>query len=289
MSRTDDIVELRTSLAHFCFNRHRSYLNSTHDLRACRMFPTTISFSASWKHKVGGNVRDVQTRCTAIRKATQAMPDDLDLADPLTFKDLPCPSPLLLPHERFEAKEIDSIEYFEYMGRSRFRGLQECIKDRNFQKGAESIYVYGTSGSGKSHLVAALVYHLVREGRRVFYIPDCSALLLDPAETMWNAYHFAYDCSPDLRTTESVETLINLMREDPDVYVVIDQVNALESTNTDSRREAKNRILGWLGNLRSRHRYIFSASANETSNRDAEKKQNGISVFPIFGGMSQVC
>ncbi|KAF8343536.1 hypothetical protein F5887DRAFT_918364 [Amanita rubescens] len=239
------------------------------------------------RKKVGGNARDVQTRCTAIRKAIQAMPDNLDLSDPSTFKDLPCPSPLLMPPERFEVKEIDGIECFEYMGRSQFHELQERIKDKNFQKGAESIYLYGTSGSGKSHLLVALVYHLIREGQRVFYIPDCSSLLLDPAKTMWDAYRFAYNCSPDLRTTESVETLIDSMRTDPDVYIIVDQVNALESTNTDNRREAKNRVLGWLGNLRSSHRYIFSASANEASNRDAEKRQNGISVFSIFGGMSQ--
>jgi hypothetical protein len=244
---------------------------------------------AAKRREIGGNAQDIQTCCAAIHKAIKAMPDK-KLSDPLTFTNLPCPSPLSMLPQRFESKEIDGINHFEYMGRSQFCELQERIKDKKFQDGAESIYLYGTSGSGKSHLLAALVYHLIREGKRVFYIPDCSTLLLDPAETMWNAYHFAYNQSPDLRTTESVETsLIRSMRKDRDVYIIVDQVNALESTKTDSCREDKVRASRWLRALRFNHRYIFSASANETSNRDAETKQRGISVFPIFGGMSPVC
>ena len=213
------------------------------------------------------------------------MPDHLDLSDSSTFNDLPCPSPLLMPPQRFESKVINGIDHFEYMGRAQFHELQERINDNIFQKGAETIYLYGTSGSGKSHLLAALVYHLVRKGQRVFYIPDCYRLLLDPVETMWNAYHFAYNDSPDLRTTESVKELIESMRNDREVYIIVDQVNALES---ETNKEVKDQVSRWLRTLRSNHRYLFSASANEKSNQDAEKKQNGISVFPMFGGMNLV-
>lgn len=290
-----------TSHAHLCFDHpHRFYLNSTNDLRACRIFPTAISFSASRKRsrsateedgqavkrrEISGNAWDIQARCAAIHKAIQAMPNDLNLSDPSTFHVLPCPSPLSMPSQRFEFKEIDDIDHFEYMGRSQFRELQERIKDKNFQNGHESIYLYGTSGAGKSHLLAALVCHLVHEGQRVFYLPDCSNLLLDPEEKMKEAYHFAYNDLPDLRTTGSVDALIDLMSNDPDIYIIVDQVNALRVEENDGRREKKVRVLDWLDNLRSDHRYIFSASANENSNREAYK---GISVIPKFGGMSPV-
>jgi len=70
------------------------------------------------------------------------------------------------------------------MERSKFRELQNCAKDQNFLDTDESLYVYGTSGPGKSHLLAALVCHLIREGKRIFYVPDCSRLLLEPAKTI---------------------------------------------------------------------------------------------------------
>jgi len=217
------------------------------------------------------------------------MPNDLNLSNPSTFTDLPYPSALSMPYQRFESKEINGIKHFEYMGRSQFNELRERLENKNFLEGSERLYLYGTSGSGKSHLLAALAYHLVRKGQRVFYIPDCSTLLEDPVETMWDAYHFAYNHSPDLRTTESVDTLlINPMRNDLDVYIIVDQVNALDAKENDSRREKQVQVLNWLEKLRSKHRYIFSASANENSNREAYKKQNGISIVPIFGGMDQV-
>jgi hypothetical protein len=52
--------------------------------------------------------------------------------------------------------------------------------------------------------------------------------------------------------------------------------------------EKKVQVINYLDTLRFRHRYIFSASANEYSNREAYKKQQGISVIPISGGLSPV-
>ena len=218
------------------------------------------------------------------------MPDK-NLSDPSTFTDLPYPSPLSMPYQRFVSKKIDGITHFKYMGRSQFHELQQRIENENFLEGSETLYLYGTSGSGKSHLLAALVYHLVREGKRVFYIPDCYSLLLDPLQTMWDACHFAYYDSPVLGTIghpANVDALIRFLAPDRDVYIIVDQVNALEFTENDRRKEKKVQVSNWLDALRFRHRYIFSASANEDSNREASKKQHGISVIPTFGGMSPV-
>jgi DNA replication protein DnaC len=112
------------------------------------------------------------------------MPDNPDLSNPSTFIDLPRPSLLEMPYQRFTSKNINGIDHFEYMGRSQLHKFQQCIKSETFLKGSESLYLYGTSGSGKSHMLAALAYQLVREGKRVFYIPDCLRLVLDPEGTM---------------------------------------------------------------------------------------------------------
>ena len=238
-----------------------------------------------------GDAPDIQMRCVAIHEAIKAMPSDLDLSNPSTFTTLPFPSLLPMPYQRFEKKNVDNMGHFEYMGRSPFCELQRRIQNVNFLEGSETLYLYGTSGSGKSHLLAALAYNLVREGKRVFYIPDCSTLLLEPAKTMWMALNFAFydsDVLAPIGNRYDVDKMIDFISELRDIYIVVDQVNALENAGNDSRKAKKVQVLNWLDALRFKHRYIFSASANETSNREADRKQSGISVFRIFGGMSTV-
>jgi len=237
-----------------------------------------------------GDAPDIQTRCAAIHEAIKAMPD-LDLSNPSTFTTLPFPSFLPMPFQRFERKDVNGMCHFEYMGRHPFSELHKRIHDKIFLFGVETLYLYGTSGSGKSHLLAALVYNLVREGRRVFYIPDCSTLLLEPEETMRMALTFAFydsNISGDIKGLNDVRAMIKFMSRYEDLYIIIDQVNALESKDDDNRKATKIQALSWLDSLRFRHRHIFSASANEASNREADRKQSGISVFPIFGGMNVV-
>ena len=219
------------------------------------------------------------------------MPDNLDLSNPSTFTTLPFPSLLPIPSQRFENKITNGVHRFEYMGRSKFRELQKHVENEDFLDAYESLYLYGTSGSGKSHLLAALVYRLVREGKRVFYIPDCSILLLEPAQTIWAALTFAFYDSPILGTMgdpHDVDALIRSVTNDRDIYIIVDQMNTLEPTGDDSLKERKAQALCWLDALRFNHRYIFCASANEISNQDADRKQSGISVFRMFGGMSPV-
>jgi len=86
----------------------------------------------------------------------------------------------------------------------------------------------------------------------------------------------------------NVNAMIDFMSEYEDLYIIVDQVNALESKKNDHRKAKKALVLDWLDALRFKHRYVFSASANEASNREADREQSGFSVFPIFGGMSVV-
>jgi hypothetical protein len=117
------------------------------------------------RKEFSGNAPDIQTRCIAIHKAIKAMPDNLNLSSPSTFTVFPFPSPLSMPSQRFKKKKINGIDHFEYMGRSQFRKLQKRVENEDFLDASESLYLYGTSGSGKSHLLAALVYQLIREGK----------------------------------------------------------------------------------------------------------------------------
>jgi len=46
--------------------------------------------------------------------------------------------------------------------------------------GLSSLYIYGTMGYGKSYILAALACLLYRQGKRVVFIPDCRAMLINP-------------------------------------------------------------------------------------------------------------
>lgn len=85
-----------------------------------------------------------------------------------------------------------------------------------------------------------------------------------------------------------MSTQIDFMSKYEDLYIIVEQVNALESEENDNCKAKKTQVSNWLDALRFKHCYIFSASANEASNCEADRKQRGTSVFPIFGGMSAV-
>ena len=234
------------------------------------------------------DLEDIRTRCIEVHKAIKAM-RNLDLSDPSIFTTLPFPSILKMPSQRFKGGDINE---FEYMGRSLFHELQRRIRAKGFQEGQESLYLYGPSGAGKSHLLAALAYSLIQEGYRVFYIPDCAHLLLDPEATFWMALNFAFCDTTNLETLvnrNNVKSMINFMSDCHDLYFIVDQVNALDSEENDNCRGKKEQVVTWLDALRYKDRYIFSASPNEASNREADRKQSGISLFRVFGGMNKVC
>jgi len=239
------------------------------------LFPAVIALLACQKRQRPATAE------VAIYEAIKAMPD-LDLSEPATFTTLPFPSLLPMPFQRFEHKKVGDINHFEYMGRLPFRELHKRIQDKHFITRSESLYLSGTSGSGKSHLLAALAYNLIREGKRVFYIPDCCTLLLWPEEVLWQALEFAFYDSDILETIGNrgdVNALIRFISEHEDLYIIIDQVNVL----LESERPKGCLTLDYIHALRFKHPYIFSAEASEIPNHEVD------TVFRIFGGMSKVC
>ena len=208
------------------------------------------------------------------------------------FTTLPFPSPLEIPFQRFEWRNIDNVAGFSYMGRLKFAELYKLMQGSNFLAGYEKIYLHGTSGSGKSHILAALVCRLICERKRVVYIPDCSLLLADFTLVIRSALRFAfYDSEPHLTFLESAdkEDLFTFCAGQTDVYFVVDQLNALELGGRNAYLDdVKKDVMGYLLKMKLGHKYIFSASASEQSNREYNLKQSGITVIPINGGLTEV-
>jgi hypothetical protein len=227
----------------------------------------------------------------AIHNAIQSLPEDLDLSDPAFLTPLPFPSPLEVPFQRFEYHGKDP-RYFQYMGRSKFTELYDWTQRDSFLSGFESIYLYGSSGSGKSHILAALACRFIREGKRVVYIPDCRLLLDNFSKYLRLALRCAFYDSPHLKTVDSIrdfERLLEFCENHTEIYFIVDQLNALElGGRNEGRDDEKKRVKGYLARITSRHKYIFSAPANQKSNQAADSKQTGISVIRMHGGMNQV-
>jgi IstB-like ATP binding protein len=228
-------------------------------------------------------------RALALHNAIKSLDDDLALSNPTTFVMLPFPSLDPAPLQRFETTEEKGIGYFRYMGRSKFTELNDYIKRSTFVRGQEDLYLYGSSGSGKSHILAAMVCQLIREGKRVVYIPNCCDLLKDVEKTIRVALYCAfYDDPTSLQTINSardVKGLADFLGTVRDKYLVVGQLNALEiDPGHKNFKDAKK----YLRSMSCGHRYIFSASANEQSNRDVDAKQASITVIPFLGGMGKV-
>src|SRR5205085_9980211 len=129
--------------------------------------------------------------------------------------------------QRFDLDESNS---FRYMGRSPFRKLHERVQTPNFLKFDERIYFYGSSGSGKSHILAALACLLIRQGKRVVYVPDCGTLVDNFMTAMRTAFCFAFP--DDYETIVSFLTVDELVRFSQALlhnrfYIIVDQLNAL--------------------------------------------------------------
>ena len=236
------------------------------------------------------------SKISSIHEAIKSI-GKIDFAKPDLFTELPFPSPIPPPYERFSwSKPPGGVERFQYIGREMFAQLQDSIRQPDIQNEFNRLYLYGPSGTGKSHLLAALVCQLVLDKERVFYIPDCRRLVVeDPFLHIQNALLFAFH--GDLRAysritgARTLDQLLWFRRSQPPLsfYVVIDQCNALEFRDTnDQYRGRKEQILQFLNAIGTGQKYIYSASSNEQASSDAEGKQLNIKTLYFRSGMSKV-
>jgi hypothetical protein len=120
-------------------------------------------------------------------------------------------------------------------------------------------------GYGKSHLLAALVCLLIKEGKCVIYIPDCAALVMKPIVTLRAALLPVFSGEPKIiekiMAADGVTQFIRIIQdyEDGRLYFVIDQANALDMAATTNRQaELRDYLWEMCGNQYA----VYSASGN---------------------------
>jgi hypothetical protein len=210
------------------------------------------------------------------------------LSRPDTFMDLPFPFLGTTIPKRFSTRGKDE-DCYQYMGREGFSELADAFMTCTTSKRLKDLWVYGSMGYGKSHLLATLVYFLTAQGYRVVYLPDCQVLCHDPARYLTVSLLFAWADNPQViskivsfRTMGDIERFFQ-DNWDPVVFVT-DQVNAFEGPEKHLEK-----VRGWLNRCRSDVKTVLSTSANNMTFLRTLHKQNNNYLFMVFGGFTAVC
>ena len=180
---------------------------------------------------------------------------------------------------------------WQYVGRTKFKELLQELKKVQESDNYSTVWLYGTQGYGKSHLLAALVCYLAAQDERVVYIPDCRSWLLDPIGYVQAAMLFAW--ADGINTQNKIITLeteheIEAFLKKSDAIFVVDQMNALKTSNNPIEGNKRSDLSSWLGRFTSRRKSVYSSSANDTNFHEASIKQNMNFVLPVYGGFSKV-
>jgi hypothetical protein len=240
----------------------------------------------------------------AIRAKVQTLHEGTEwYSDPSKRGHLPFlfPSPRL-PTDRFAFTGGSIIPDFEYIGREEFKTVWDHVKEIQDRFSANRIYIHGTMGYGKSHILAALACYLARTGKPVVYLPDCREMLRNPLSYIQCALLCALGIySPSdlslrtkIRGCSSLAEIVQLFEtriyKSP-WFFVIDQMNAFdkEDCNEDEiANDTKDKLLRQLMAITSEHYLITSASANRKTVKHMEQKQTGDIKLSLMGGMSTV-
>jgi hypothetical protein len=223
--------------------------------------------------------------------SVHALPGAVEqLSNPIFEHKLPFPFIGSVPN-RFKVDNKTGI--WSYEGRIKFRKLLEELKIARESLSDSTVWLYGTQGYGKSHLLAVLVCYLAAQDERVVYIPDCREWLRNPVRYIKKAMLFAW--ADDITTQEEIKTLVTetdidtFFERQKNVLVISDQLNAL--TGSDCSSEEMNRrasLHGWLMSLTSDHTAVFSSSANYREFIKQADQQSSHRLVRVYGGLKRV-
>ncbi|MCO5572260.1 hypothetical protein L7F22_026013 [Adiantum nelumboides] len=244
------------------------------------------------------------------------------LADPQVCTSLPFPS-FIVP-ERFSVEGPD--RRFTYMGRTGYAEFVEKVLRlsprfisydlKELPVGPEKrshfqiANLWGTMGSGKSFMLAALACDLltrfsftrrigdIQQRQRVCYIPDCQLLLQSPNVkilTVQDALGLAYadddEVLPRVASISDDASAIAFFEDEAKngvlIYLLVDQVNAFENSQKDSQEQQRIKcyLLSFLHSLGAMHVIVKSASANNNNAQEWYRKQLNQDVMFHHGGL----
>jgi len=185
---------------------------------------------------------------------------------------------------------------WSYVGRTKFKELVRVLMEVRQSSVDTYVWLYGTRGYGKSHLLAALVCYLAAQDERVIYIPDCWRLLKTPIRYIRAAMLFAWagDTTVQekimaLNTQSDIENFFSRNVSSQDAIFVVDQMNAFKTSNCNEEQKSyRPKIRHWLDDVISGCKAVFSSSANHTDYLEESVKENSNRVLQVYGGLTRV-
>jgi DNA replication protein DnaC len=189
--------------------------------------------------------------------------------------------------------DVDSERNWSYMGRERFVELLN-----NFKKVKESqhyfgLWLYGTSGYGKSYLLAMLVCYFIADNERVMYIPDCRKSLKDVTAYFREAMFLTWADDPcmqreimGLKTKDDIYDFLS--EKGNDIILVIDMLNGLQVKDAEVNNDRRKEVWELIDRLRHDRKAVLSASANYKTYLQGELVQNSDTTMRVYGGLTPV-
>ena len=214
-----------------------------------------------------------------------------ELSSPTFDIKLPFPFVGTTMPQRFKVEDGDGNNWF-YVGRERFTELLKLFRIVQLRPDHSALWVYGTKGYGKSHLLAALVCYLVAQKERVIYLPNCRGCIDAPVEYVQAAMLFAWADDPTiqneiitLNTREMIHDFFNCHQES---IFVIDQMDAFGSENGKDRDGDLEEIYKWLNLCKAWHPAVLSTSANYQAYLRQMDKDSTEDTMHVYGGFTTV-
>ena len=210
------------------------------------------------------------------------------LSDPKYEHLLPFPMVHMVVPVRFK---LDKKCCWRYMGREKFAELLEELQLARSSPDYENLWVYGTSGYGKSHLLAALVCYLAALGERVIYLPSARSCLGNPIRHLQTAMLFAWTdkaAQDKIITLDTQKKIKVFLKEQGKFIFVIDQMNELTEAE-DRNKEARAKLKSLIQALVSGRTAVFSTSANYQEYLGRQISQNSDCTMSVYGGLTPVC
>jgi RecA/RadA recombinase len=219
---------------------------------------------------------------------TNPLPRAADqLSDPTFERALPFPFVGSEVPVRFKVAEGN----WQYVGRTKFKELLQELRKVQGSEVYSTVWLYGTQGYGKSHLLAALVCYLAAQDEQVVYISECRALLEDPIGYFRAAMLFAWAdniaIQKETMTLNTLEKIREFFKSKENVIFVIDQMNALK-TDGPGEKERREELSGWMKRFAFRHKKVYSSSANNMDFHKEAQNENQHSVLSVYGGLTRV-
>jgi hypothetical protein len=180
------------------------------------------------------------------------------------------------------------------MGRKEFTNVLKDINALKRRVGYTKMFIYGTVGYGKSHILAAIACLLLRYGKRVAYLPDCRELAADPIDYIKSALFLTYvDDDAKINKIDACKNFDQIIEfcgplSQP-LYFIVDQMNALDDRSyTGISQEKKQYVKSNIDKLCSKQFYIKSSSANNSSVLLLRQKQTNEVKITLYGGLDEV-